>query len=91
MDMVDAINYCTDCPRNCPCQLPKPGLRSQRQPSRSIGEVVETRGFARKNDDGPNADRRLANRRLQPLGHLTVREFPKDLADSRFRKQLRTG
>ena len=31
-----------------------------------------TRGFACKNGDGRNADRRLANRRLQPLGHLTV-------------------
>jgi hypothetical protein len=26
--------------------------------------VIEARGFARKNDDGRNADRRLANRRL---------------------------
>jgi hypothetical protein len=33
---------------------------------------IEARGFARKNDDGRNADRRLANRRLQPLGHLTA-------------------
>ena len=43
-------------------------------PSRSNEEVIETRGFARKNGDGRNADRRLANRRLQPLGHLTARE-----------------
>jgi ECF sigma factor len=28
--------------------------------------------MCRKNDDGRNADRRLANRRLQPLGHLTA-------------------
>ena len=61
-----------DCPQDCPCELPKPGLRSQQQPSRWIEEVIETRGFARKNDDGRNADRRLANRRLQPLGHLTA-------------------
>ena len=33
----------------------------------------------------------LANRRLQPLGHLTMRGFPKDSADSRGRKRLRTG
>jgi hypothetical protein len=44
------------------------GLRT----SRSIEEVIETRGFARKNDEGRNADRRLANHRLQPLGHLTA-------------------
>jgi hypothetical protein len=37
-----------------------------------IEEVIETREFAKKNDDGRNADRRLANRRLQPLGHLTA-------------------
>jgi hypothetical protein len=37
-----------------------------------IEEVIETRGFARKNEDGREADRRLANRRLQPLGHLTA-------------------
>ena len=30
--------------------------------SRSIEEVIETRGFARKNGDGRNAARRLANR-----------------------------
>src|SRR6188768_2993119 len=30
-------------------------------------------GFTRKNDDGREADFRLANRRLQPLGHLTAR------------------
>jgi hypothetical protein len=53
--------------------------------------VIETRGFARKNGDGRNADRRLANRRLQPLGHLTVRGFPKDFANSRCQIRLRTG
>src|SRR5262245_37974915 len=50
-----------DCPWNCPCQRPKVGFRSQQQPSRSIEEVIEARGFARKNDDGRSADRRLAN------------------------------
>jgi hypothetical protein len=34
--------------------------------------VEESEIFTRKNDDGRNADRRLANRRLQPLGHLTA-------------------
>ena len=43
-------------------QRAKQGLRSQQQPSRSFEEVIETRGFARENDDGRNADRRLANR-----------------------------
>jgi hypothetical protein len=37
-----------------------------------IEEVIETRGFARKNKNGREADRRLANQRLQPLGHLTA-------------------
>jgi hypothetical protein len=51
---------------------PKPGFQSQRWPSQSIGEVVETVGFARKNEDVREADVRLANRRLRPLGHLTA-------------------
>ena len=50
-----------NCPWNCPYQLPKRGVESQQQPSRSIDEVIETRGFARKNEDGREADRRLAN------------------------------
>ena len=65
----------TDCPQDCPCQLPKPGFRSQQQPTRSIEELAETLAFARKNEDGREADRRLANRRLQPLGHLTAARF----------------
>jgi hypothetical protein len=32
-------------PENCPCQLTKWGPQSQRQPSRSIEEVIEARGF----------------------------------------------
>ena len=60
------------CPQNCPCQLPKRGDESQRQPSRSIEKVIERRRFARKDDSGRSAERRLANRRLQPLGHLTA-------------------
>jgi hypothetical protein len=61
-----------DCPQNCPCERPKPGLQSQQQPNRSIEEVIEMRGFAWKNEDGRGAGRRLANHRLQPLGHLTA-------------------
>ena len=33
----------------------------------------------------------LANRRLQPLGHLTVRGFPTDFASSRCRRRPRMG
>ena len=33
----------------------------------------------------------LANRRLQPLGHLTVRGFPKDSADWLCRNRLLKG
>jgi hypothetical protein len=39
-----------DYPRDCPCQLPKQGLRSQQQPTRAIDEVVETLKFTRKNE-----------------------------------------
>ena len=60
------------CPQNCPCQLPRPGIRSHQRPSRLIEEVIERRGFTRKNEHRRDADRRLANRRLQPLGHLTA-------------------
>ena len=28
------------CPQNCPCQLPRPGIRSHQQPSRLIEEVM---------------------------------------------------
>jgi hypothetical protein len=35
--------------------------------------VEKTEGFTRKNEDGRETDFRLANRRLRPLGHLTVR------------------
>jgi hypothetical protein len=38
-------------------------------------EVIERREFAKKNDVAENADRRLANRRLKPLGHLTAAMF----------------
>ena len=80
--MADIVNIChkrtrarrQGCPQNCPCEPPKQGLQSQRQPNRSIGELVETVGFVRRIDDCREAAVRLANRRLQPLGHLTARE-----------------
>ena len=63
------------CPHDCPCELPKQGLQSQQEPSRLIGEAKEREGFTRKNEDGREADFRLANHRLQPLGHLTATGF----------------
>ena len=60
------------CPYDCPCDAPKQRIQSQREPSRSIGEVIEIAGFAGKIEDGREADFRLANRRLRPLGHLTA-------------------
>ena len=39
----------------------------------SICEVKEAEGFTRKIEDVREADFRLANRRLQPLGHLTAK------------------
>ena len=61
------------CPHDCPCEAPKQALQSQQEPNRSTREVIETVGFVRKIDDGREADFRLANRRLRPLGHLTVK------------------
>ena len=61
-----------DCPYDCPCDAPKQRLWSQREPSRSIAEVLETAGFARKIEGCREAGFRLANHRLQPLGHLTA-------------------
>jgi hypothetical protein len=48
------------CPYDCPCDAPKQRLQSQRQPSRSIWEVVEAVGFVRKIEDAREADFRLA-------------------------------
>ena len=82
-----------DCPHDCPCERPKQRLQSQQQPSRSIEEVEKLEGFTRKNEDGREADRRLANRRLQPLGHLTV-DGPsiRDAAsDTKYRDTRRYG
>jgi hypothetical protein len=53
-------------------RAPKTGLAEPRQPSYSIRELVSRLGFARKIEDVREADFRLANRRLQRLGHLTV-------------------
>ena len=62
-----------------PCRLGAPGLhvrKSVLNPFDGFDAVeqrlVETEGFTRKLEDVPEADFRLANRRLQPLGHLTV-------------------
>jgi len=62
----------SDCPQNCPYDTPKQRLQSQRQPTRSIGEVENREGFTKKIEDGREADFRLANRRFRPLSHLTV-------------------
>ena len=67
-----AVNPGDACPHDCPCEAPKQALQSQQEPNRSTREVVEMVGFVRKIDDGREADFRLANRRLQPLGHLTA-------------------
>ncbi len=39
---------------------------------RSIVEVLKREEFRPQNEGGPGAEGRLANRRLQPLGHLTA-------------------
>ena len=62
----------SNCPQNCPCDAPKQRVQSQRQPTRSIGEVENSEGFTRKIENVREASFRLANRRLQPLGHLTA-------------------
>ena len=61
-----------NCPHDCPCDAPKQRIQSQHQPTRSIGEVENSEGFTRKIEVGREARFRLANRRLQPLGHLTA-------------------
>ena len=60
------------CPQDCPCQLQNPAVRSQQPPSRSIEEVIERREFTRKNEDGRDADRHSANRRLRPLANTPI-------------------
>ena len=60
------------CPHNCPCEAAKRRVQSQREPTRLIYEVEESEGFPGKIEDGREADIRLANHRLRPLGHLTA-------------------
>ncbi len=60
------------CPHDCPYDAPKARLQSQQQPRRSTKEVEISEGFTRKIEEVREADFRLANRRLQPLGHLTA-------------------
>jgi hypothetical protein len=60
------------CPHDCPCGAERKADFSQQEPSRLIGKVGKAEGFTRKNKNGREADRRLANHRLQPLGHLTA-------------------
>ena len=50
----------------------KTGVQSLRQPTRSIGEVENSEGFTRTIEVRREASFRLANHRLQPLGHLTA-------------------
>ena len=66
------INRCGELSLKLSLEAPKQGFQGQRQPTRLIREVKETERFTRKIDDGREAGFRLANRRLQPLGHLTV-------------------
>jgi hypothetical protein len=47
--------------QNCPCELPKQGIQSQRQPTRLIGEREEAEGFTTKIEDARKADFRLAD------------------------------
>ncbi len=61
-----------DCPHDCPCGGPEQGVQSQQQPSRLIEDTKETEGFTKKIEGFREADFRLANRRLRPLGHLTA-------------------
>jgi hypothetical protein len=64
-----------NCPHNCPCDAPRHRVQSQRKPTRSMEEVEDSEGFTSKIEVGQEAGFRLANRRLQPLGHLTVMIF----------------
>ena len=59
-------------PTIVPASAPKQRLQSQRSQLARSGKWKRREGFTRKNEDGREADRRLANHRLQPLGHLTA-------------------
>src|SRR5258705_9855981 len=62
IDFRASLRPCADCPHDCPRGAPKQRLQSQRQPTRSIGEVENTEGFTRRIEVGREADFRLANR-----------------------------
>ena len=71
----------SNCPHDCPCGAPQLRFQGQHQPTRSIVEVKESEEFRRKTEDVREGDFRLANHRLQPLGHLPHRiEIAKDFA-----------
>src|SRR4029450_2695425 len=59
-------------PEIVPVSAQNRASRANSSQNRSVEEVIETVRFVRKNEDGGEADRRLANHRLQPLGHLTA-------------------
>src|SRR6202021_1958687 len=65
--VAEAYSCRIECPHNCPCDAPKVRSQGQHQPTRSICEVEKSEGFTRKNEDGREADFRLANRRLHGL------------------------
>jgi NAD(P)-dependent dehydrogenase (short-subunit alcohol dehydrogenase family) len=73
-DDAGAIKRCRICPSNCHCERPKARRRSQQQPSRSIAEVIETRGRPRVYRDplleGIPADVKAALIAKHPLGRL---------------------
>ena len=64
-----------NCPHDCPCDATKQRLWSQRQPTRLICEVEEREGFMRKNEDGREADFRLANRRTANFTPFPIFQF----------------
>jgi hypothetical protein len=53
-------------------RAPKTGPQEPTPANRVIYEAEETEGFTRRIEDAREANFRLANHRLQPLGHLTA-------------------
>ena len=74
VDMRHSENRCSNCPCDCPCKVARQAVSSQQRPIARSMEVMNAQEFGPKNDDGREAEVRLANRRLQPLGHLTTWE-----------------
>ena len=72
--MMRARSSAAEAVPNCPCERPEAGRRSQQQPSRSIAEVIETRGRPRVYRDplleGIPADVKAALIAKHPLGRL---------------------